>query len=344
MTRDCVPTDNHYPMTYLHIRGTLSENMVYRPRPGRETNGPGRRSEGDSAYQLVLLDSHARVLVSVAPQVNPRGCGSPTDPLRFGVRGAIALHPDATAYELRRGEIRLHGAAIPSAPPSLAAPRCHTNATGLTLRWEHCAPAEGAHNSIPMGAAAYTMRRGATATGMTYSIVAAMENGRRITLARNLTEPAHTLDLSVMPVPGKGKVFLVANDGVRSSEVEAADIHVPPRPPTVHILAPVHGTQVAFGETVSVLGCLLDMGGQPIEPETVSWSLDGERIASGTLITVLAGLAPGTHRLTLWVEGGGMDRVEESLSLEVAEPDADYHAWAELMTDKQHPGLSEMSR
>lgn len=318
-------------MTYLHIRGTLTENMVYRPRPGRETNMPGRRSEGDSNYQLVLLDSQARVLVSVAPQVNRRGCGCPNDPLRYSVRGVIALHPDAAAYEFRRGEIRLYGAAIPSAPPSLGAPRCHTSSTGLTLRWDRCRPAERAHDTTPDPA---------PSNGITYSVVVVMESGRRITLARDMTESAHTLDLSVMPVPGKGTVFLVASDGVRSSEVEADHIDVPSRPPTLHILAPTDGTRVAFGETVSVLGCVLDMSGQPIAAENVSWFLDGERIASSTLITVLDGLAPGTHRLTLSLDGGRTDRVEQSLSLEVEEPDADYRAWAALMTDTRHPGLS----
>ncbi len=66
-------------MTYLHIRGTLEENMVYHPRPGHESSRP-RRREGNPEFQLLLLDREGRALLIVTPQVSPDGCGRVDDP------------------------------------------------------------------------------------------------------------------------------------------------------------------------------------------------------------------------------------------------------------------------
>ena len=131
-------------MTYLHIRGTLAENMVYRPRPGHESARPGRRGEGDPAYQLRLLDHAGRELLTVAPQVTLRGCGSADEPRRYRVRGILPLHPDGASYELRRGDVLLYAAEIPATPPAIAAPSCHAGArkpragarnTSVNTRW-----------------------------------------------------------------------------------------------------------------------------------------------------------------------------------------------------------------
>lgn len=296
-------------LTYLHIRGTLAENMVYSPRPGHESARPGRRGEGDPAFELVLLDRDGYMLVSVNPQVIPRGCGRAEDPIRFRVRGSLPLHPNAAAYELRRGEIKLYKAPVPPDPPKISAPRCQVRKEGLELRW-----------------------KAARRKGATYRIVALMESGRRFAIARGLAKPAFSVDVSRIPVPGKGKLLIVVDDGVRSSEVEAGSIEVPMRPPTVHIIAPGADSRLPFGQPLSVLGCCLDMGGEPCSSELAVWSLDGERFASGTWIAVLDRPQPGNHRLTLEY-GGEEDRVETSVSLEIEEPDADYRHWEELMAE-----------
>jgi hypothetical protein len=299
--------DGMPPLTYLHISGTLAENLVYRPRPGYESTRPGRRIEGNPAFQLVLLDHEHRVLVSVTPEVVARGCGLVDDPIRFRVRGALPLHPDGKSYELRRGEIRLHAVTIPPDPPVVTAPQCRTSDDKLTLHWQ------AAPDKIT-----------------TYSVVAAMESGRRITIARGLTESAYTVDLSQIPTPGKGRLFIVASDGVRSSEVDASSIEVPARPATVHILAPAAHARLPFGQPVSVLGCCLDMEGKPCGQELAVWSLDGERFAAGSAVAAINRAQPGIHRLTL-AYGSEADRVESAVSIEIEEPDADYRLWEELM-------------
>lgn len=328
------------PMTYLHIRGTLAENGVYRTRPGHESTRPGARGEGDPAYRLVLLDLAGRVLLGVAPQVRPRGCGSTDDPLRRRVRGVLPLHPDGAAFELRCGDVRLYGAAIPPGPPSIAAPRCRPSANGLTLHWQPAEPyaepptacgCEPAPVPAPAPIAGSADCPDVPTPRMTYSVVAAMASGRRITVARGLTGLSHRVDLSQMPVGGRGVLHLVASDGVRSSEIEVAPIDVPARPPTAHILAPSPGTCVPFGQPLSVLGCCLDMGGQPCAPDPISWSLDGEVFARGTPVAALDGLRPGAHHLTLAYGEPDGERVEVSVGFDAEPPDADHRQWEALV-------------
>jgi hypothetical protein len=294
-------------LTYLHIRGTLAENMVYHPRPGHESTRQGRRAAGDPAFQLVLLAADRRVLVSVAPEVIPRSCGHAGDPLCFRVRGTLPLHPDGVAYELRCGEILLHADVVAPEPPGNVPHHCHESDQGLALHWE----------------APHTSAR-------TYSIVAETESGRRITLARGLKEPARTVDPRTIPAQGKARIYLVTNDGVRSSEAEVASLDLPERPPTVHIIAPRDNARLPFGQPVSVLGSCLDVGGHPCSSEFVVWSLDGEQFAAGTFVAAVEIAQPGSHQLTLAYVSESI-RVESSVNLDVEEPDGDYRRWEELM-------------
>lgn len=294
-------------LTYLQIRGTLAENMVYQPRRGYETTRPGRRSEGDPAYEIVLLDGEGRVLVSVTPDVLPSGCGSLDQPLQYRVRAVLPLHPDGVAYELRRGDQVLHSATLRPRLAPVGSPTSHRSADGLKVSWE----------PVPR-------------SDVTYSTVVQMESGSRVVLTRDLTEPTVTVQLTRLPHPGRGALFVVASDGMRSSQTQVAAVDVPVRPPTVHIIRPAADERIPFGEPVSLLGCCLDMTGQPCPPDPVAWILDGELTAAGSVIAVIANPRPGTHRLTL-AYGSGADAVESVVVFEVEEPDDDYRQWNELM-------------
>lgn len=333
--------------TYLHIRGTLGENRVYHPRPGHESSRPGARGEGDPAYRLVLLNREGRELLGVTPQVSPRGCGGADDPLRYRVRGVLPLHPEGASYELRCGGALLYAAVVPPGPPTLAEPSCHRSANGLTLRWQpaeaHAEPPAACGCEPPLASsAAVAQCLDEAPPCMTYSVVAAMESGRRITLARGLTDLSYSVDLSQMPLGGKGVLCLVVSDGVRSSEVEAAALDVPARAPTAYILAPEPGTVVPWGQPLSALGCCLDMGGQPCAPGAITWSLDGEVFAQGTTVAALVGLRPGTHCLTLSYGELECNCVAVSVSFDVAAPDADQLQWEALFTGV-HPAISAPS-
>jgi hypothetical protein len=332
-------------LSYLHVRGRLAENMVYRPRPGHESARPGLRGEGDPSFQLVLLDADGCVLVGVAPEVRANGCGAATDPHSWRVRGVLPLRPDAAAYELRRGDACLYRTAIAAQPPVLGASYAHPNANGVVLHWQPCRPPEPrcCEPAAPPAAPHCEPTHGGPAFGMTYSVVAAMASGRRITVARGLCGTAFAVDVSTLPVPGKGMLHVVASDGVRSTELPLAPIDVPERAPTLHILSPAEGARVVFGQALSVLGCCLDMGGSPCAAEHAVWALDGEAFATGSMIAALDGLRSGAHRLTLAHERPGADRVACAVTFPVDEPHADYGLWEALMADAAAPPAQVVS-
>jgi hypothetical protein len=315
-------------VTYLHVQGTLAENMVYSPRAGHESSRPGRRTEGNPDFQLVLLDPEGHVLVTAAPEVKPPGCGAADDSPRSYVRGSIPLHPNTAAYELRKGEIVLYHVEVPSKAPIPAEPRCHHTAGGVVLHWDD---RELTDTDTKVAYAPSANAWPSPARSITYSVAAVMESGQRLTLAEELKETVHSIDVSKLPIKGKGKLYLGTHDGVRSSEVEAGLIDVPARPPTVHILIPVPDARLPFGQPVSVLGCCLAMGGQPCSSEGISWSVDGHPFQAGMNVSVLENLLPGAHRITLSY-GGNDDtsRVETSVKVEIDKPDADYQLWNTL--------------
>ena len=297
--------------SYLQIRGVLQENMVYRAQPGHETARPGRMPDGNPAFQLVLLDRNDHVLVCVAPEVRSNGCSNAGDPVQFRVRGTLPLHPEGTAYELRRGVVYLHRATIPEPTPAITKPACRSGDGSLAISWQRV-PGEN----------------------VTHSIVVEMGSGRRIVLARGLTETEYTVELSRLPVAGRGTVLISTNDGIRSTEVKATAIDVPVRPPTAHILNPAAAARVPTGQPVSVLGCCLDMAGRPCPPNPIIWLLDGQQFASGSQVTVIGSPAPGSHRLMLKYAADG--EAECSVNFEVEEPNEHYRLWEQLTAASDH--------
>ena len=326
-------------LTYLHVRGRLAENMVYSPRPGHESARPGLRGEGDPRFQIVLVDADGRVLLGVAPEVRANACTGATDPHSWRVRGVLPLHPDGVAYELRRGDARLYRAAIATQPPVLVAPYAHPCDNGVALHWQPCQPPEPrcGEPAAPPCAPGCEPACGGAAPGMTYGVVAAMASGRRITVARGLCGTAFAVDFSRLPVSGKGVLHLVASDGVRSTELPVAPIDVPERAPTLHILSPADGARLVFGQALSVLGCCLDMRGNPCAAEHAVWALDSEVFATGSLVAALDGLRSGAHRLTLAHAPSDADRVEMTVTFTVDEPHADYGPWEALVADTAAP-------
>lgn len=294
-------------ITYLHIRGTLSENMIYTAKPGFESRRPDHRKEGNPDFKLALLGEQDRVLVTVSPQVSELGCGSIYDSLRFRVRAALPLHPNGVAYELRLGEIRLYRAEIPAEAPQVSSCQCRRTNDGVTLRWE------------------------CTSRGnVTYAILAKMVSGRQITLASDLTKAEFKIDLSRIPAQGRGWIVIRASDGIRSSEFEAEAFELEPRPPTVHILSPQNYVRVPFGQPVSAVGICLDANGYSCPQENVDWLLDGKPLTSGRFVGVVEKPEPGEHRLTIGYCMGNT-QVETSVTFTVEEPDENYRQWLTTM-------------
>lgn len=292
--------------TYLIIRGHLQDGMTFTPAPGYESETPRARKSAASAYRLVLLGRDEEVIAQANPHVISRCVSGELG--RQPVRGELPLRTGAIAYELRRGRQTLFRQPI-DAPPSPIRDGTHVrDGNHIRLHWSSD---DGAPDHHPV----------------TFRIIAAMEAGRRITLAHGIATCEYSIDLARLPVPGNGRLLVAADNGVRSAEVAVASIDVPQRPARAYILAPEGDARVPFGEQVPLVGCCLDMAGAPCNPELAVWLLDGKPVARARLTAVASGLAPGGHVLTL---RHGIGAIEATITFEIDEPDASYREWAEL--------------
>ena len=299
--------------TYLHVRGVLLDDVTYVPRPGYESGRRTVREGGDSQFALVLCGRDGMDLYSVAPEVSWR-CRGLDDRLRSRIRGVLPCLAGAVAYELRRAGRVLYRCEIPDEAP--ATPR-----TDVQQR---------------NGSLVLTLAGKRADRALSHSVIVRSEAGRRFVVARSSGGELPPLDVSRLPVSGTVTVLVAAHDGIRSSEVEAAQLEVPRRPAQVFILSPEPDQTVAFGQPISVLGCHLDATGEPLQDAAMVWSLDGEPFAHGCSIAAADPPETGGHRLTLAC-GEGADRVECSISFVVAEPDRGHLSWVRLV------GLPELS-
>jgi hypothetical protein len=290
-------------ITYLHIRGTLLENMTYVPRPGWESARPRRFAHPNRAYEVVLLDAQGQPRVAVHPEVRVRGCGEAHEPRRFRLLACLPLHPDGASYEIRHHGIRVYGADVAARPPKLHTCDFHQRDEGGHLIWE------AEHGAVVI-----------------VKVVAEPERGGRVTLQRNICEPEVDIDLTSSRLSGTGRLLVVVTDGVRSSEREISRFSLPERSAEALIVSPQPDDAIREGQPLSLIGAFLDGTGCPIRSESAEWLVDGQTVASDSLVAAVDGLREGHHRLSLLVRGHGHE-ARADLALEVAPPTAEYREW-----------------
>jgi hypothetical protein len=160
---------------------------------------------------------------------------------------------------------------------------------------------------------------------LTYAVLAKMDSGRQFTLIRGLTEAHYDADLDRIPAEGAGRIVVVVNSGVRSSEIEVATFTLAPRPPVIHIISPASGSRLPFGQPVSAIGVCHDMSGRSCAQDAV-WQLDGQPLTIGRLTAVVENTAAGPHTLTLIYGRDGQAR-STSVEFVTDEPDEHYEEW-----------------
>jgi hypothetical protein len=285
-------------ITYLHLRGTLLENMTYVPRPGWESARPKRFDQPNRAYEVALLDAQGQPRVAVHPEVRVRGCGGAHEPRRFR-----PLHPDGASYEIRHHGIRVYGAEVAARPPKLHTCDFHQRDEGGHLIWK------AEHGAVVI-----------------VKVVAERDRGGRVTLQRNIREPEVDIDLTSSRLSGTGRLLVVVTDGVRSSEREISRFSLPERSAEALIVSPQPDDAIREGQPLSLIGAFLDGTGCPIWLESAEWLVDGQTVASDSLVAAVDSFREGHHRLSLVVRGHGHE-ARADLSLEVAPPIPEYREW-----------------
>lgn len=125
------------------------------------------------------------------------------------------------------------------------------------------------------------------------------------------------LDLSGLPgSEGQDAILRVlASDGYQTGLDTSQPFNVARREPEVFITAPSEGDWYAAGEPINFRGDASDPEDILIEPDVFSWDLDGMTLDNDR--GILAGLAPGTHTLTLEVSDSDGQMGSDSVYFEV---------------------------
>lgn len=104
--------------------------------------------------------------------------------------------------------------------------------------------------------------------------------------------------------PGEAIVQVLVTDGFSTTASDGVRVEVPARPPTVSVMWPRTGAVVAAGMPLRLWGSATAADGRPLDGDSVTWLVDGERVAIGADQWVALDLAEGEHRATLRAEDG----------------------------------------
>jgi hypothetical protein len=290
--------------TYLRIRGTFSDDMVFVPRTGFETSYPQRSLEGDSNYALVALDALGSVLLSVVPTVSAQCCGPTGHPNVWRLSACLPLNPRTVAYELRKGGLAFHKEAIAPEPPKPPAFEVEETKSGIVVRWTATSAARE----------------------QSFSLVMEIDKGPRSTLARDIQGGKFELNWEEVPLLGTGRIYLRCHEGVRNSKTEVFKFNRPLPPPSAQIISLGDRHKHENGQLLSLVGACSDPFGREAIPEMVEWRIDGRPVAKGALIEVAECPGEGRHKIELVVRINGIE-VSASQDVEVSAPSADFIAW-----------------
>jgi hypothetical protein len=296
--------------TFLRFFGRLWESGEFEADWGWESTRLARRSLADPDHQLELVDANGAVVATGTVELRVSRCGHEEvqGVERARVVGQVALHPDARAVLLRRGDRVLHRAEIGTRAPGLGAVEVSVSADGqVHVRWraEHDRP-------------------------VVFNLVFVDGRHRRLPVARNLSAQEFRFDTAALPGGLGCSIAVLATDGLRSSLVRSAPFDLPEKPPRVVMLAPAEGDTLSPDQPFTLLGLAQDLAGQAVPDEHLVWFVDGVGVARGRRCSVAGPLAPGAHRIELacWQDGRAV--ATQACSVSVAERSPEQARWLEM--------------
>jgi hypothetical protein len=242
-----------------------------------------------------LLDNNGEPLAEAPLQYLPScghgdcGCGSDDGEARAQPPYAFqAFLPDAgagAALRIRRGDEEVWTRHASATPPRIERFDVHVDdgrgALAVDCRVRTDSPQE------PEAWLQWSPNEGETWYGLTTSM--------RLERAE--------LDISTLP-SGRVSLRVLAHDGFFTTISDPVFIELPVRPPTVAILNPREGSRMEAGGTLRLWGVSARSSGDPVDPDSARWLIDGEEVARGLDVFVTAP-DEGEHRCALIVEADG---------------------------------------
>lgn len=317
--RDPVTEDEPtYPRTFVRFQGILWEGLVFDHIPGWETEIVHLRSaEGDGTCAVELRDEDAGVLVTVFPEIRFRRQMPNTGQDSADVLAYVPLHPEARELVLRRGDRQLFSAPVASRPPELrVTDTVPMEKDRVQMRWS-------AQHSLPLS----------------FLVLYLTEDDRAFVVAGHLTETAMEADLSALPGSRRGRLAVLATDGLRSAFQTSPAFHVSTKPPRVWIQAPVGGSALPADQPLSLIGLATDVGGMRLSDEGLVWLVDGKVVIRDIAVAPATGLEPGVHGITLRYEMAGRVVAEAALEVTIAERSPEQERMWDVLRETGVTGL-----
>lgn len=307
----------------LRFYGTLFENMVFEPWPGWETEriaGP-RPEGGNGTYVLELLSEEGKVLISVSPQVTMREpCFIEGESRWADIAIYVPLHPDARELVFRRKDLELYRTEIAPRPPRLQLGKPTKLAKDrVRIRWN-------ATHSQPL----------------TFQVLYLADDGRVFPLSPHSTESTFTADLRKFPGSRRGRLGVLATDGLRSAFAKSRPFPVEDKPPRVWIQSPGSGDILPPDQPLTLNGHALDVGAQSLTDGGLVWLVDRKIVLEGSRLGMCMP-EPGPHEIVLRYAPGGKVLAAQRVQIRIAnrspeqesylkslrEITATYGSWAE---------------
>lgn len=276
-------SDQKEPRTrYLVLGGIIDPDHRVELRPGFLTDNPhGAEEPARTPLTAELLDDDGRLLLRRRLPAG-RVCGEGgSGSARTIFTGKVPWRPGARVVRLRWEGDLVHELRVSRERPEVAlawTPRDRQSGRA-EVRWS------GRH---PEGLPLHYFLRYSNDAGASW---------RAVTLLT--AEGAQELDFDELAGGDRCRLGVVATDGANTVMAESAEFEVPIKPCQALILSPAQRQAFDVGDAVWLTGQGYYLEERAAEKRALAWSssLDG-RLGSGPVLRV-AGLSPGTHRITL---------------------------------------------
>ncbi len=275
----------------LLIRGSLDRAGRFTPQRSRSTATVREWPVVESSDVLVeLLDADGGTLHRELAAVTGMVDCAPGDARQFRLDAYIELRDDATAVQLRRGDLILWQREI-AGPATLKVKLGRRKKDEIVLRSTFSAAGDDA------------------------SMLVVYQWGEGRFQPVYVGPPHETLEIDLAEMPGGEdcRFAVTYSNGMRSASTATDTFAVAKRGPTVSIARPEKSAKVVAGTPVILEGAVLDRErpGGPRPDEDVVWLVDGEPVGRG-LITSVDHLAEGKHviELVYAAEPGASEQVE----------------------------------
>ena len=263
---------------------SVARIQAFRDLPGAQT----------TEFSAELIDEQGNRLVEAPLQRLPSrahgGCdcghgegGAQRPPYLF--QAFLPNVAAGTALRIRRSDDEIWIRHAPAAPPRIQRFEASSviESRALIVEWN----IEASSNEEPEAWLQWSSDEGETWHG----------------LAIDLRGQRAELDLSALP-SGTVSLRLLAHDGFFTVTSDPVSVEIPTLPPSVAILNPRDGSRMEVGSSLRLWGVVTRSSGEPVEPESARWLIDGEEVARG-LDVFIAAPDEGQHRCTLIVETYG---------------------------------------